>query len=737
MSDNKKMMEIAEKIIKEYSKDFNTDIIDMYRVDFDNMKALCDKEFEKNGVKTDYEYQSVDALSQKRDFMVLDAYVKGESDRYETPHRECDIENIVKYAANYEKEVSDGERKPTLEQTGRLAKLYKREMKKDMDDLLKIADARSFAERMDKYIAESSSKDENVQQAYKAIDDFIYEKIPENEFDKVMQSQTPETIKDAFDKVIEDMGTIPFGYPEYDGSYGKDAEVDGDFRAPAVLHIYENYIKDNIKDISKEPANIKAIDAVSKDTKEYEQIYPKEGWVEHNPMEIWSSQLGVAIEAMAMVNVPADDIEAIGITNQRETTIIWDKKTGKPVYNAIVWQCRRTADSVEKIMHDDNMADIIKKKTGLIPDAYFSATKIAWILDNVDGAREKAENGELAFGTVDTWLIWNLTKGKVHATDYTNAARTMLFNIHTLEWDKELMEYFNIPENMLPQVKPSSCIYGETDKSVFGSSIIIAGAAGDQQSALFGQCCFNPGEVKNTYGTGCFLLMNTGNNPIYSDNGLLTTLAAGSTKDKPEYALEGSVFVAGAVVQWLRDELRMIKDAASTKEYAMKVENTAGVYIVPAFSGLGAPYWNPYARGTVVGLTRGTKKEHFIRAALESIAYQADDVIRAMEKSADIKLSGLKVDGGASANEFLMQFQSDITGESVIRPSCIETTALGAAYLAGLATGYWKDKDEIKKNWRLGAEYDAHMSTDERRKLLKNWKHAVNSALFWAEAAEK
>ena len=435
---------------------------------------------------------------------------------------------------------------------------------------------------------------------------------------------------------------------------------------------------------------------ISKSSKEYEQIYPKEGWVEHNPMEIWSSQLGVAIEAMAMVNVPADDIEAIGITNQRETTIIWDKKTGKPVYNAIVWQCRRTADSVEKIMHDDNMADTIKKKTGLIPDAYFSATKIAWILDNVDGAREKAENGELAFGTVDTWLIWNLTKGKVHATDYTNAARTMLFNIHTLEWDKELLEYFNIPE-----------------------------------------CCFNPGEVKNTYGTGCFLLMNTGNNPIYSDNGLLTTLAAGSTKDKPEYALEGSVFVAGAVVQWLRDELRMIKDAASTKEYAMKVENTAGVYIVPAFSGLGAPYWNPYARGTVVGLTRGTKKEHFIRAALESIAYQADDVIRAMEKSADIKLSGLKVDGGASANEFLMQFQSDITGESVIRPSCIETTALGAAYLAGLATGYWKDKDEIKKNWRLGAEYDAHMSPDERRKLLKNWKHAVNSALFWAEAAEK
>ena len=395
----------------------------------------------------------------------------------------------------------------------------------------------------------------------------------------------------------------------------------------------------------------------------------------------------------------------------------------------------------DKLLHLEE-----KLETGLNCELVKKDTKDIWVryefLTGVEKSRidiqdVKAENGELAFGTVDTWLIWNLTKGKVHATDYTNAARTMLFNIHTLEWDKELLEYFNIPENMLPQVKPSSCIYGETDKSVFGSSIIIAGAAGDQQSALFGQCCFNPGEVKNTYGTGCFLLMNTGNNPIYSDNGLLTTLAAGSTKDKPEYALEGSVFVAGAVVQWLRDELRMIKDAASTKEYAMKVENTAGVYIVPAFSGLGAPYWNPYARGTVVGLTRGTKKEHFIRAALESIAYQADDVIRAMEKSADIKLSGLKVDGGASANEFLMQFQSDITGESVIRPSCIETTALGAAYLAGLATGYWKDKDEIKKNWRLGAEYDARMSPDERRKLLKNWKHAVNSALFWAEAAEK
>ena len=470
--------------------------------------------------------------------------------------------------------------------------------------------------------------------------------------------------------------------------------------------------------------------------KEFEQIYPYAGWVEHDPMEIWASQLSVATEAMSKIGVTGENIAGIGITNQRETTIVWDRHTGQPIYNAIVWQCRRTADDIEKLVKD-GLADYVRKTTGLIPDAYFSASKIAWILDHVTGAREKAEAGDLLFGTVDTWLIWNLTKGAVHVTDYTNASRTMMFDIHNLRWDDNILDYFHIPKSMLPEVRPSSCVYGCTDLSLLGGKIPIAGAAGDQQAALFGQCCFNPGEVKNTYGTGCFLLMNTGNNPIYSDNGLLTTLAAGSTKDKPEYALEGSVFVAGAVVQWLRDELRMIKDAASTKEYAMKVENTAGVYIVPAFSGLGAPYWNPYARGTVVGLTRGTKKEHFIRAALESIAYQADDVIRAMEKSADIKLSGLKVDGGASANEFLMQFQSDITGESVIRPSCIETTALGAAYLAGLATGYWKDKDEIKKNWRLGAEYDAHMSTDERRKLLKNWKHAVNSALFWAEAAEK
>ena len=470
--------------------------------------------------------------------------------------------------------------------------------------------------------------------------------------------------------------------------------------------------------------------------KEFRQMFPNPGWVEHDANEIWSTQLGVAVEAMSKIGATAADIAAIGITNQRETAIVWNKETGEPVYNAIVWQCRRTAD-IADALKKKGLEDSYRKKTGLIIDAYFSATKIKWILDNVKGARKLAEEGKLLFGTVETWLIWKLTKGKVHVTDYSNASRTMLFNIHTLTWDEDILRDLDIPANMLPTPVPSSQIYGYTDPAFLGGAIPIGGAAGDQQAALFGQGCFEKGDVKNTYGTGCFLLMNTGNNPIYSDNGLLTTLAAGSTKDKPEYALEGSVFVAGAVVQWLRDELRMIKDAASTKEYAMKVENTAGVYIVPAFSGLGAPYWNPYARGTVVGLTRGTKKEHFIRAALESIAYQADDVIRAMEKSADIKLSGLKVDGGASANEFLMQFQSDITGESVIRPSCIETTALGAAYLAGLATGYWKDKDEIKKNWRLGAEYDAHMSPDERRKLLKNWKHAVNSALFWAEAAEK
>ncbi len=429
--------------------------------------------------------------------------------------------------------------------------------------------------------------------------------------------------------------------------------------------------------------------------REFEQIYPYPGWVEHNPMEIWSSQLAVAIEAMAMVGAKPEDISGIGITNQRETTIVWDKETGAPVYNAIVWQCRRTADMIDE-MTAAGLGESVKEKTGLVPDAYFSASKIAWILENVEGAREKAEEGRLLFGTVDTWLIWNLTKGAVHVTDYTNASRTMLFDIHHLCWDKEILEYFRIPENMLPDVKPSSYIYGYTDTSVLGGEIPIAGAAGDQQAALFGQCCFEPGEVKNTYGTGCFLLMNTGEKAITSKSGLLTTIAAG-TEEHVEYALEGSVFVAGAAIQWLRDGLRMMKSAPQSEEYAIAVEETGGVYVVPAFAGLGAPYWNPYARGTIVGLTRGCTKEHFIRATLESIAYQTVDVLEAMEKDSGIDLKSLKVDGGASANDFLMQFEADILNTEVRRPECIETTALGAAYLAGLATGYLKIRKKSVK----------------------------------------
>ncbi len=465
--------------------------------------------------------------------------------------------------------------------------------------------------------------------------------------------------------------------------------------------------------------------------REFEQIYPYPGWVEHNPMEIWSSQLAVAIEAMAMVGAKPEDISGIGITNQRETTIVWDKETGAPVYNAIVWQCRRTADMIDE-MTAAGLGESVKEKTGLVPDAYFSASKIAWILENVEGAREKAEEGRLLFGTVDTWLIWNLTKGAVHVTDYTNASRTMLFDIHHLCWDKEILEYFRIPENMLPDVKPSSYIYGYTDTSVLGGEIPIAGAAGDQQAALFGQCCFEPGEVKNTYGTGCFLLMNTGEKAITSKSGLLTTIAAG-TEEHVEYALEGSVFVAGAAIQWLRDGLRMMKSAPQSEEYAIAVEETGGVYVVPAFAGLGAPYWNPYARGTIVGLTRGCTKEHFIRATLESIAYQTVDVLEAMEKDSGIDLKSLKVDGGASANDFLMQFEADILNTEVRRPECIETTALGAAYLAGLATGYFKNKEEIRENWLLGKSFVPHMVNEERKALLRGWKKAVKCALMWAE----
>lgn len=469
---------------------------------------------------------------------------------------------------------------------------------------------------------------------------------------------------------------------------------------------------------------------VSMAQKEFKQIYPKSGFVEHNPREIWSSQLATAIEAMANVGATSGDIEAIGITNQRETTIVWDKETGEPIYNAIVWQCRRTAPLIDEVVKEGH-GRYIREATGLVPDAYFSASKIAWILENVSGAREKANDGKLLFGTVDTWLIWNLTGKKVHVTDYSNASRTMLYNIHTLEWDKKILEIFDIPENMLPSVKPSSIIYGMTNQSLFGGNIPIAGAAGDQQAALFGQCCFDKGDVKNTFGTGSFILMNTGTEAIKSKSGLLTTIAA-STSDKVEYALEGSVFVAGASIQWLRDGLRMIKSSAQSEDYATAVDDAAGVYVVPAFTGLGAPYWDQYARGTVFGLTRGTTKEHLIRATLESIAYQSSDVFRAMEEDAGVKIKGLKVDGGASANNFLMQFQADIMNTYVRRPHCIETTALGAAYLAGLATGYYANKDEIRKNWQLGRLFEPDMEGDKRERRLRGWKRAVKCTLDWA-----
>lgn len=469
---------------------------------------------------------------------------------------------------------------------------------------------------------------------------------------------------------------------------------------------------------------------VSMAQKEFKQIYPKPGFVEHNPMEIWSSQFGTAVEAMANVGAVSEDIEAIGITNQRETTVVWDKETGKPVYNAIVWQCRRTAPLIDKIVKE-GYAYYIREATGLVPDAYFSASKVAWILDNVSGAREKAKAGKLLFGTIDTWLIWNLTGKMVHVTDYSNASRTMLYNIHTLEWDKKILEIFDIPESMLPEVKPSSYVYGRTHQALFGGNIPIAGAAGDQQAALFGQCCFDKGDVKNTFGTGSFILMNTGTEAIKSKAGLLTTIAA-STSDKVEYALEGSVFVAGAAIQWLRDGLRMIKSSAQSEAYAVAVEDADGIYVVPAFTGMGAPYWNQYARGTVFGLTRGTTKEHLIRATLESIAYQSSDVFRAMEEDAGVEIKGLKVDGGASANNFLMQFQADIMNTYVRRPLCIETTALGAAYLAGLATGYYENKDEIRKNWQLGRLFEPDMEGDKREKKLRDWKRAVKCTLDWA-----
>lgn len=465
--------------------------------------------------------------------------------------------------------------------------------------------------------------------------------------------------------------------------------------------------------------------------REFTQIYPKPGWVEHDPLEIWSSQLSVAVEAMGKIGAAIEDIAAIGITNQRETTVCFSKKTGKPVYNAICWQCRRTADIIEQLK-EDGFDSIIRERTGLVPDAYFSGTKIKWILDNVEGAREMAESGELLFGTVDTWLIWKLTGGLAHVTDYTNASRTMLFDIRNLCWDEELLELLNIPRCMLPEVRPSSQVYGWTQYELLGGEIPVAGAAGDQQSALFGQCCFDPGDMKNTYGTGCFLLMNTGSEPVMSQNGLITTVAA-TLPGQVQYALEGSVFTAGAAVQWLRDELGVISSASESLEYAESVPDTAGVYVVPAFTGMGAPYWNQYARGMITGVTRGFSRAHLVRATLESIAYQTCDICKAMENDALVPLTRLKVDGGASANDFLMRFQADILGAEVVRPKCIETTALGAAYLAGLAVGFWKSLDDVRASWETETVFRPGMDEAHRDALLKGWSKAVKTALIWAE----
>ena len=469
--------------------------------------------------------------------------------------------------------------------------------------------------------------------------------------------------------------------------------------------------------------------------KEFTQYFPKPGWVEHDANEIWSSQLGVAVEAMAKLGIGADDIAAIGITNQRETTVVWDKNTGEPVYHAIVWQCRRTSEYCDTLK-DKGLTDKFREKTGLIIDAYFSGTKLKWILDNVEGVRERAEKGELLFGTVETWLIWKLTKGKSHVTDYSNASRTLLFNIKDLTWDKEILEELNIPECMLPEPKPSSCIYGYSDASFFGKEIPIAGAAGDQQAALFGQTCFNPGEAKNTYGTGCFMLMNTGETPVYSKNGLVTTIAWG-LDGKVNYALEGSIFVAGASIQWLRDELRIIDSAPDSEYMAKKVKDTNGCYVVPAFTGLGAPHWDQYARGTIVGLTRGVNKYHIIRATLESLAYQVNDVLQAMKADSGIDLAALKVDGGASANDFLMQFQSDIINAPVKRPSCVETTAMGAAYLAGLAVGYWGSKEDVIKNWAIDKVFTPAMDGEDREEKIKGWNKAVKCSFGWAKEDEE
>ena len=465
--------------------------------------------------------------------------------------------------------------------------------------------------------------------------------------------------------------------------------------------------------------------------KEFTQIFPQPGWVEHDADEIFATQLEVARQAVQNAGISAADLAAIGITNQRETTIVWDKYTGRPVCNAIVWQCRRTADYCDQLVKE-GWVDKIRHKTGLVIDPYFSGTKLRWILQNIPGAREKAENGDLLFGTVETWLIWKLTGGKVHVTDYSNASRTMLFNINTLTWDEEILELMGIPASMLPKAAASSEIYGYTDAAFFGAPVAISGAAGDQQSALFGQACFTPGESKCTYGTGAFLLMNTGNTPILSNNGLVTTIAWG-LDGKVTYALEGSIFVAGAAIQWLRDELQFLASAGDSEYMAKKVDSTNGCYLVPAFTGLGAPHWDAYARGTMVGLTRGTNKYHIIRATLDSIAYQTADVLRAMEADADVPLGKLKVDGGASANNYLLQSQADISRSTVVRPRCVETTAMGAAYLAGLAVGYWKDLEDIRRNWAVDREFAPQITEAETNKMVKGWKKAVACAKFWAE----
>ena len=465
--------------------------------------------------------------------------------------------------------------------------------------------------------------------------------------------------------------------------------------------------------------------------REFPQYFPKPGWVEHDANEIWATQLGVAVEAMQKIGATAADIAAIGITNQRETAIVWDKVTGEPIHHAIVWQCRRTSEYCDSLKAK-GLTDSFRAKTGLVIDAYFSGTKVHWLLENVPGARERAERGELLFGTVETWLIWKLTGGKVHVTDYSNASRTMLFNINTLQWDDEILKELNIPKCMLPEAKPSSCVYGEALAQYFGGPIPIAGAAGDQQSALFGQTCFNPGEAKNTYGTGCFMLMNTGEKPVFSKNGLVTTIAWG-LDGKVEYALEGSIFVAGAAIQWLRDQLKVIDSSPDSEYMARKVKDTNGCYVVPAFTGLGAPHWDQYARGTIVGLTRGCNKYHIIRATLDSLCYQVNDVLQAMKADSGIDLAALKVDGGASANNYLMQTQADLIDAPVQRPRCVETTAMGAAYLAGLAVGYWSSKEDVIKNWAIDRTFEPEIAAEDRAARIKGWNKAVKCSYGWAK----